>query len=294
VAKLQKHLLPKLFKEKGILMIKKLALFFIVLSGLLFAKTLVTVNGYKIDDSIIPKGYSRLSDEQMANLMEKLIKEELMHQYLLKSDIVQTQEFQKIFQEQKRLAQQEYQKVTGKSLTKPQIRNIKGTVALMLYQKRLLDNTHVSDSEAKSFYYENQDKFNFPNSIEIANIVVPTEQEAKNIIARLKNSQNIDEDFIKIAREHKQNGYMGWFGEGMAPDNLFHTAYKENPKTLITKPIHTKYGYHVVYLLNKKKAGKLSFQEAKDSIKALIKRKKVLEKLEDKINSLYSNAEIVY
>ncbi len=87
---------------------------------------------------------------------------------------------------------------------------------------------------------------------------------------------------------------MGWFGEGMAPDNLFHTAYKENPKTLITKPIQTKYGYHVVYLLNKKKAGKLSFQEAKDSIKALIKRKKVLEKLEDKINSLYSNAEIVY
>jgi len=50
--------------------------------------------------------------------MEKLIKEELMHQYLLKSDIVQTQEFQKIFQEQKRLAQQEYQKVTWKEPNK--------------------------------------------------------------------------------------------------------------------------------------------------------------------------------
>jgi len=272
----------------------RLVLLFLVLSGLLFAKTLVTVNGHKIDDSIIPKGYEKLNDEQMANLMEKLIKEELIHQYLLKSDIVRTQEFQKIYQEQKRLAEEEYRKVTGKSLTPAQIRNIKGTVALMLYEKRLLDNTHVSDSEAKNFYYENQDKFNFPNSIEIANIIVPTKQEAQNIIARLKNSQNLDEDFIRIAREHKQNGYMGWFGEGMAPDNLFYTAYKANPRTLITKPIQTKYGYHVVYLLNKKKAGKLSFQEAKDSIKALLKRKKVLEKLENKINSLYSNAEIVY
>jgi len=84
---------------------------------------------------VIPKGYSRLSDEQMANLMEKLIKEELMHQYLLKSDIVQTQEFQKIFQEQKRLAQQEYQKVTGKSL-KNKIRKYKGTVALYAIPKK--------------------------------------------------------------------------------------------------------------------------------------------------------------
>ncbi len=161
----------------------------------------------------------------------------------------------------------------------------------MLYQKGFL--TYPCNDNELKFYYENQDKFNFPNSIEIANIVVPTDKRQK-ILLQDSKLPNIDEDFIKIAREHKQNGYMGWFGEGMAPDNLFHTAFKENPKTLITKPIQTKYGYHVVYLLNKKKAGKLSFQEAKDSIKALIKRKKVLEKLEDKINSLYSNAEIVY
>jgi len=272
----------------------RLLLLFLILSGLLFSKTLVTVNGHRVDDSIIPKGYEKLNDEQMANLMEKLIKEELIHQYLLKSNIVRTPEFQKIFQEQKRLAEQEYRKVTGKNLTKSQIRNIKGTVALMLYQKQLLDNTHVSDNEAKNFYYENQDKFNFPNSIEIANIIVPTKQEAQNIIARLKNSQNLDEDFIRVAREYKQNGYMGWFGEGMAPDNLFRKAYSANPRTLITTPIKTKYGYHVIYLLNKKKAGKLNFQQAKDSIKALLKRKKVLEKLENQVNNLYSNAEIVY
>jgi len=275
-------------------MIKKALLVFIVLSTILFSKTLVTVNGHKIDDSIIPKGYEKLSDEQMANLMEKLIKEELIHQYLLKSDIVRTQEFQKIFQEQKRLAEQEYKRVTGKNLTKAQIRNIKGTVALMLYQQREFNRAHVSDREAKNFYYENQDKFNFPNSIEIANIIVPTKQEAKRIISKLKNSPNLEEEFMKIAREHKQNGYMGWFGEGMAPENLFNMAYSAKPKSLIETPIKTKYGYHVIYLINKKRAGKLSFEEAKDSIKALLKRKKVIDKLENKVNELYSNAEIVY
>ncbi len=144
------------------------------------------MNGHKIDDSIIPKGYEKLNDEQMANLMEKLIKEELIHQYLLNSNIVKSQEFNKIYQEQRAVAQKEYNRVTGKNLTKAQLRNIKGTVALMLYQQKQFENINISDSEAKNFYYNNRDKFNFPNSIEIANIVVPTEDEAKARIYYLR------------------------------------------------------------------------------------------------------------
>jgi len=45
VAKVPKQLLPEPFKREREFNDKKLALFFIVLSGLLFAKTLVTVNG---------------------------------------------------------------------------------------------------------------------------------------------------------------------------------------------------------------------------------------------------------
>lgn len=61
----------------------------------LFGKTLVTVNGHKIDDSIIPKGYEKLDDTKRANLMEHLIKEELIHAQLLKSDIVKDKKFKK-------------------------------------------------------------------------------------------------------------------------------------------------------------------------------------------------------
>jgi len=267
---------------------------FIFSSSLLIGKTLVTVNGHKVDDSIIPKGYEKLDDARRANLMERLIKEELIHQELLKSDIVKDSRFIKAFDEQKKIAQKEYKKATGKKLTKAQIRNIKGSIALMLYQQKQLMNTTISDQEAKDFFNNNREKFNFPNSIEIANIIVKTKQEAKNIIKKLKKAPNLDKEFLKIAKEHKQNGYMGWFGEGMAPQNLFNAGYKAKPKTLLSKPIKTKYGYHVVYLLNKKKAGKISFQKAKKNIKMILKRKKVIQALEDKINTLYGNAEIVY
>ncbi len=266
----------------------------ILSSSLLFSKTLVTVNGHKIDDSIIPRGYEKLDDTTRANLMEHLIKEELIQAELLKSPLVNNKEFRRAFEKQKRIAQKEYKRVSGKNLTKAQIRNIKGSIALMLYQQKEFQKTKVTNQEVKDFYYNNQDKFQYPNSIEIANIIVKTKQEARNIIAQLKQAHNLDKEFIKLAREHRQNGYMGWFGEGMAPTNLFNIAYRAKPKTLITKPIKTKYGYHVVYLLNKKHAGKISYREAKEKIRFMLKRKKVIEALQNKIDNLYANAEIVY
>jgi len=278
-------------------MTRKISIFFLFLlwsTNILFAKTLVTVNGHKVDDSIIPKGYQQLDENQKAKLIEQLIKEELIHQYLLKSNIVKDKEFKKIFEQQKKMAQKEYKKASGKNLTKAQIRNIKGSIALMLYQQKKLMSTKVSNQEAKDFYDMNQDKFNFPNSVEIANIIVKDKHEAQRIINKLKKASNLDEEFLKLAREHKQNGYMGWFGRDMMPQNLFDAAYRAKPKTILSKPIKTKYGYHVVYVLNKKKAGKISFQEAKDKIKEMLKRKKVIEELNNKVNTLYGNAEIVY
>lgn len=261
---------------------------------LLIGKTLVTVNGNKIDDSIIPKGYEKLDNTKRAELMEHLIKEELIHSSLLKSDIIKNPQFQKAFEEQKVLAGEQYKKASGKDLTKEQIRNIKGSIALMAYQQKQFKAINISDSHVKNFYDNNNQKFNFPNSIEIANIITKTDKEAQSIIKRLQGIENFNEEFLKISKEYKQNGYMGWFGEGQAPENLFNIAYKVKPKTLLKTPIETQHGHHVVYLLNKKSAGTISFDESKENIRQMLKKKKIMESLKDKIETLYGNAEIIY
>lgn len=264
------------------------------LSSMLYSKTLVTVNGNKITDDIIPKGYEQLDDTKRAQLMEDLIKEELIHTYLLGQNISKTAEFTEAFNKQKSLAEQQYLQVAGKSLSESQIRNIKGSVALILYQKQQLQNTFISDAETKTFYDNNQDKFNFPDSIEIANIIMKTEAEAEAILNQLKSSLNLDEDFIRVARENQQNGYMGWFGKGMVPDSIFSNAFPLAPKTLIPRVINTKHGFHVIYLLNKKSAGKITYIEAKEKIATMLKQRQVLEALKSKIDSLYSRADILY
>lgn len=263
-------------------------------STLLLGKTLVTVNGNPVDDAIIPKGYEQLDDAKRAELMEHLIKEELIHAYLLKSDIVNAPNFQEAFQEQKSLAQEQYQKAAGKSLTQAQIRNIKGSIALMAYQKQQFEATTINPSQIQEFFNNNQEEFNPPNSIEFANIITKTHQEAQAIITRLTGTPNPSEAFIQIAKEYKQNGYMGWFKEGQLPKNLFNSAYKATPKTLLKTPIETEHGHHVIYLLNKRPAGKISFEESKQDIEMMLKKKKIIESLKDKIDALYGSAEIIY
>jgi len=263
-------------------------------TSLLLGKTLVTVNGHKISDTLIPPGYTKLNDTQRSNLMEQLIKEELLHAKLLKSSLVKDAEFKKVFNQQKKLTQEQYKKKTGKTLNKNQIRAIKGSIAVALYQQNLFKKINVGQQEIKDFYNNNPKSFKFPNSIEIADIIVKTKSEADKILKKLKKSTDLDKEFLQTANAHKQNGYLGWFGKGSTPENLFDKAYKYKVKTLLNAPVKTKHGYNVVYLLNKKKAGTITFSEAKKRIEQMIKQKKVVEKLQNEVENLYGSAEIIY
>lgn len=271
--------------------IKKIIPLILLLSStLLMAKTLVTVNGHKITDALLSQGYEQLDETKKSNLMEQLIKEEVLYADLLKTPIVNNSKFQEAFEQQKSVVEQQY----GKSLNAEQLRSIKGAIALTLYQQEEFQKATVSPQEVKTFYQNNIDKFTFPDSIEIANIIFQDEATAKSVLAQLKQSSNLDKDFLDVAHAQKQSGYMGWFGRDAMPTNLFDRMYQYKIKSLITSPEKTKHGYNVVYLLNKKKAGTLSFEEAKLKIEQLLKQKKVMEALKDKVDKLYGNAQIVY
>jgi peptidylprolyl isomerase len=270
--------------------LKKILTLLALTTFLLTAKTLVTVNGHTITDALLAKGYEQLDATQKSNLVEQLIKEEVIYADLLKSSIVNNEQFQQAFSQQKNLIEQQY----GKSLNAEQLRSIKGSIAVSLYQQEEFKKVQISDSDTKGFYQNNSEKFTFPNSIEIANIIVQDEATAKSILSSLKSSTNLDIDFMEAAKQQKQNGYMGWFGRESMPTNLFDRAYKYKVKSLFTSPEKTKHGYNIVYLLNKKTAGTLSYAEAKPKIEQMLKQKSVMEKLKSKMENLYGNAQIVY
>lgn len=259
-------------------------------TSLLFAKTLVTVNGHKITDSLLAQGYEQLDETKKSNLIEQLIKEEIIYAHLLNSSLVQSAEFQEAFNNQKNLIEQQY----TKTLDAEQLRSIKGSIAVSLYRQKEFNAATATATETKSFYDNNPEAFNVPNSIEIANIIVQDKAQADTILKSLQGASNLDGAFIEAANAQKQNGYMGWFGRDSMPTNLFDKAYKYKVKRLLNAPVKTKHGYNVVYLLNKRAAGKRSYTEAKQWIEQQIKQKKVMDKLRTKMENLYGNAQIVY
>ena len=270
--------------------ITTLILLLLLSSSYLLGKTLVTVNGHAITDALLAKGFNSLPQEKQNILIEQLIKEEVIHADLLKSSIVQNVKFQEAFEQQKNMVEQKF----GKALNAEQLRSIKGSIAVALYQQEESQKAFVDESEIKAFYDNNPNAFVFPNSIEIANIIVQDEATAKQIHQSLQGVANLDEAFVKAANAQKQNGYMGWFSRDAMPTNLFDKAYKYKKRTLINAPVKTKHGYNIVYLLNKKSAGKLSYSEAKAKIEQILKQKKALDKLKDRMQTLYGKAEIVY
>ncbi len=269
---------------------KKIITLLLLSSLLLFSKTLVTVNGHKITDALLSKNYKELDETKKQILLEQLIKEEVLYQNLLKKPFVNTPEFKKAFNQQKALVEKQY----GKKLNKEQLRSIKGAIAVALYQQKEFQKAKVTNQEIKDFYNNNPQLFQYPNSIEIADIIVKDKKTADKILKSLKKAKDLDKAFIEKAHELKQNGYLGWFGKDAVPANLFDKAYKYKKRRLLNAPVKTEHGYNVVYLLNKKPAGKLSFKEAKPRVKQLLKQKKVVEKLREKVEKLYGQAEIVY
>jgi len=258
-------------------------------TSLLVGETLATVNGHKITDSLLSQNYANLTEEQKNNLIDQLIKEEVIYAKLLAQPTAKSPEFIQAFEQQKKLIEKQY----GKSLNSEQLRNVKGSIAVSLYQQEEFKKVQVQEEEISAIYKNNSDAFKYENSIEIANIIVPDDATAKKILKKLKKSKNLDKDFVQEAHAYKQNGYMGWFSRDKMPTNLFDKAYKHKKKKLLNSPIKTKHGYNVVYLLNKKSAGKLSYQEAKPSIEQRLKQQKVMQKLKEKMEKLYSQAEII-
>lgn len=139
--------------------------------------------------------------------------------------------------------------------------------------------------DARVAAFEPADEFN------AAHILVPTEDEARDLLARLEAG----EDFAALATEHSGDpgsaaagGSLGWFGLGrMVPE--FETAVAGLEVGGIAGPIETQFGFHLIRLDDKR-------QTALPPLEAL--RGEIVSELQEaalqaEVEALRAGAEIV-
>lgn len=168
----------------------------------------------------------------------------------------------------------------------------------ILYWKlhdKVTAKTTVSDEEAKAYYEENTSKYSEEDGIQISHILVATEKEAGDILAKLNNGA----DFAEMARQFSncpsknQGGDLGLVNEGsnFVPE-FQEAALKLQPGELTKEPVKTEHGYHLIKAGDKQEARTPSFEEVKNSVVTDLKNEKKDKAFEDYLKDLNEKADI--
>lgn len=261
-------------------------------SAIASAKTLVTVNGKaitqeEVDQELMQATQGRFNqvpaDRQAVfrqQVLQQLIGKELIYDDAKKSGIINSAEYKT-----------EYEKLE---------KRMKKELAIQVWQKKLLDSIKISTKELKDYYKKNKEEFNEKESVHARHILVKTEEEAKKIIAQLKSlsGEKLKEKFIELAKKHStgpsgpKGGDLGYFSKGqMVPafnDKVF--SMKKGEVTL--KPVKTQFGYHVIYVEDKKPSMTRSFDEVKAFIEQRLKMEKFKSVMKKKMDELQKKADI--
>lgn len=175
---------------------------------------------------------------------------------------------------------------------KEELKKLKENLILDYWMKMKVEEIFISESAAKNYYFNNSEKFLKPASVKVRHILLATEDEALTLIAELGLSMRLKSKFIALAHSESigpssiNGGELDWFVyEQMVPE-FSEAAFELKVGNITQKAIKTQFGYHIIYLEDKREEGSISYARAKnDIVKSLrlIKFKTKLDKLSKKL-----------
>jgi peptidyl-prolyl cis-trans isomerase C len=132
----------------------------------------------------------------------------------------------------------------------------------------------VSPVEVRRYYQEHGQEFEKPEQVRVRQIVVDTESDARKALQLLHSGV----DFGSVARqkstapEAERGGDLGYFAMGDMPAefNVVFRLQKGERSGIVKSP----YGYHIFKLEDRRKAGRLSLEEASREITEKMRREK--------------------
>ncbi len=249
------------------------------------ADVLATVNGTKITKETVQRvlnsmgaqtTYDALPDDVKKKVLDQVIEQQLLEEKAIKSGIEKDPEY------------------------KDALEKLKKKLALDVWMKKQLDAIKISDAEAKKGYEEHKSAFQRPEMVHARHILVKTEAEAKEIIDTLKKTpkSQLKAKFEELAKSKStgpsasRGGDLGTFAREQMVKPFSDAAFALKAGEFTQKPVKTQFGYHVIYVEEKKPAQTVPFEEVKDRIKENLKMEKFKEKIQSIAKELRSKAKI--
>jgi peptidyl-prolyl cis-trans isomerase C len=176
-------------------------------------------------------------------------------------------------------------KATGMTLEQVRNRAVEQQICRRVLVRETTNGITVSDAEVKKFYDDNPSAFEVPERVHVAHILIgtldpitqaplpPDQKKAKEKLANeLKARAEKGEDFAKLVKQYsddpgsKDKGGEYTFAKNhqMVPE--FEAAAFTLKVNQISDPVETRYGYHIIKLLEKLPPSKQQFAESAPKI----------------------------
>ncbi|MCX5677772.1 MAG: peptidylprolyl isomerase [Candidatus Omnitrophica bacterium] len=215
----------------------------------------ITLKDFKTRIEKLPPYYRNMVEKDRKRYLEEMIAEKLFYEEALRRGLNNDKEVAEIVMEAKRKI-----------------------VIAKLIKNDVEDKVKVSEDEIASFYAANKDKLKTPEMWRASQILVPTEQEAKEILQKLNSGGNFED----IARAQSKDatasrgGDIGYFRAGqLVPD--FEKAALSLDVGQLSDVVHTKFGYHIIKLTDNKAPDMQTYEKAKPLIENELRKKKKAE-----------------
>ncbi|QOY51518.1 peptidylprolyl isomerase [Candidatus Sulfurimonas baltica] len=269
----------------------KLVVSLALLSTIVTAQTLATVNDTAItqedvDRELMQATQGRFNQvpvdkqaEFRKQVLEQLVAKELIYDDAKKTGVLKSKDFKDRYEEV--------------------VASIKKEIAIQVWQKREVDKIKISDKDLKSYYDKNKEEFNEKESAHARHILVETEDTAKSIAKELKGLKGVAlrNKFMDLAKAKStgpsgpKGGDLGYFAPGQMVPAFSDKVFSMEVET-VSAPVKTQFGYHLIYLEDRKDKQTKSFEEVKEEISQRLKMEQAKAVMIEKMKVLEKKATI--
>lgn len=159
---------------------------------------------------------------------------------------------------------------------------------------KLLMDTSITDDEVESYYNENKEMFKKPESIVASHILIDSEEKGNDIVKEINEGLSFEDAALKYSScpSKAQGGNLGEFGRGqMVPE--FDTAAFNMEVNVISEPVQSQFGYHIIKVITKSEESESSFDEVKEQLSQQVLGMKQQEIYMEKANKLKEKYKVV-
>lgn len=264
----------------------------LILATSAYAQTLATVNGEKIDSSLIDQQVELLKTRSNGEVQDtKQLRNDLLEQAIMHKVITQEAKRLKLGEtpEYKNIVYQENENAKKAGLDKsPTYKEdfeiFKENLLIEAYHYNILKNNPVTDKDVRKTYDDFTKYYKDSQEIRLAEIITNSENDAKQVISELDSGKNFNDMVKKYStdKDSKSNGglfksYVNLKDLAVGEPKLYEQV-KGLDKGQYTKTPLSANGIWAVFQVNdKRKASLPTFDSLKEQIEADLRDRKVKE-----------------